>query len=296
VEFGAPAAVRGVFVVPVDQLAPWLLARPRTPAPVNIDTEAVQLAATFPSATAPAFLSISPMLGRRGPGVASTSRPAPANRGASRPPAPKRGSRRARIGESRRATAIKLLICVAIALSMMTGPGQRLWWAGAETAGSLLAGQFSKATAPVPQPARTAPCTAVADAVVAVAVGHPVYRYADGPHDTCTWGLVPRPDPSAPGILRIATGWAAQHSEYPTGTAARFSQSATSQVLTVPQRAAVPGSAAAPASITQPMLLVLTFGSGPVTPARARSAVTVLAAELARHLPTGPGATAIVRR
>jgi hypothetical protein len=67
-------------------------------------------------------------------------------------------------------------------------------------------------------------------------------------------------------------------------------------VLTVPQSAAVPGSAAPPASITQPLVVVLTWRSSPVSATRARKAVAILAGEVAKHLPTGPGATRIVRR
>ncbi|HEV2887013.1 MAG TPA: nuclease-related domain-containing protein [Jatrophihabitans sp.] len=292
-EFGPPVAVRGVFVVPVDQLAPWLLARPRLPSPAHLDTEVTRLAATFPSATEPVFLSISPMLGRRAARPAQRKQPVQPRQ----PVPPSRGSSRAARARGRhRSSAIKLLICVAVALSMLTGPGQRLWWAGAETAGSLIAGQFSRATAPVPPPAWTPPCTAVSDAAVTAAVGQKVYRYLNGAGDTCSWGFVPRPDATAPGNLQILTGWAAQHSAYPTGTAARFTRTATSVVLTVPQLAAVPGSGAAPASVTQPMLLVLTWKSTPVTSARAELAVTMLAGQVATHLPTGPGATAIVRR
>ena len=107
---------------------------------------------------------------------------------------------------------------------------------------------------------------------------------------------MPRPNPTAPGNLRIATGWTAMHGGYPSAAGARFSQTATSQVLTVPQSVAVPGSAAAPAAISQPIVVVLTWRSSPVTSARARKAITVLAGEVAKQLPTGPGASRIVRR
>jgi hypothetical protein len=107
---------------------------------------------------------------------------------------------------------------------------------------------------------------------------------------------VPRPGPTAAGNLRIATGWTAKYGGYPGAAAARFTGTATSLVLTVPQSAAVPGSAAAPSSITQPMVVVLNWKGTALTSAQARKAVTVLAGEVAKHLPTGPGAGRIVHR
>jgi hypothetical protein len=50
--FGEARTVRGVSVVPVTQLSDWLLARPRSPEPREITTEAVRLSAMFPPATA----------------------------------------------------------------------------------------------------------------------------------------------------------------------------------------------------------------------------------------------------
>ncbi|HEX8305949.1 MAG TPA: nuclease-related domain-containing protein [Jatrophihabitans sp.] len=310
-EFGEPKVVRGVYIVPVGQLAQWLLAQPRKPDPVDLDAELARMAACFPSATDPAYLSSAPMLS----GFASTgrgsARPAPVR---SKPAPPKHGT-----GRSRRAVGLPavslpavslpargfrarglrrsagVLLTVALILSLITPAGLRLWRSGADAAGNLFAQQVSSATKPAAK-AWVPPCTAVTDAVVAEAVGHKVYRYVNGAADVCTWGFVPRPNPTAPGSLRIATGWTAKNGGYPVGKGARFTQTATSQVLTVPQRAAVPGSTAAPASITQPMVLVLTWRSSPVSSAQARKAVTLLAGEVAKHLPTGPGATRIVRR
>jgi hypothetical protein len=44
------------------------------------------------------------------------------------------------------------------------------------------------------------------------------------------------------------------------------------------------------------MVVVLTWRSSPVSSAQARRVVTALAGEVAKHLPTGPGATQVVRR
>jgi hypothetical protein len=296
-EFGEPRTVRGVYVVPVGRLAQWLLAQPRKPGPVDLAGEVDRMAACFPSATDPAYLSTAPKLARAG---RATTRPEPARR---KPAPPKHGSGRSRswrwswrwsTAGFRRPAGV--LLAVMLILSMITSPGQRLWRSGADAVGNLFAQQFGSGTTPAAKTSWVPPCTAVTDAAVTAAVGHKMYRYLNGPGDVCTWGFVPRPNPTAPGNLRIATGWTAKNGGYPSAAAARFSQTATSQVLTVPQSAAVPGSAAAPDSITQPMVVVLTWRSSPVTSARARKAITVLAGEVAKHLPTGPGATQIVRR
>lgn len=288
-EFGEPRTIRGVYVVPVGQLAQWLLAQPRKPTPVDLAAELSRMAACFPSATDPAYLSSAPMLGRAG-----SAKPRPES--ARRTPAPaKHGSGRGR-RTARPRRPVGALLAVALLLSMITPAGQRFWRSGADAAGNLFAQRISSATTPAATTAWVAPCTAVTDAVVAEAVGHKVYRYLNGAGDVCTWGFVPRPTPTAAGNLRIATGWTAKYGGYPVAARARFSQTATSQVLTVPQQAAVPGSAASPASISQPMVLVLTWRSSPVSAAGARKAITVLAGEVAKHLPTGPGATRIIHR
>ena len=288
-DFGEAKTIRGVYVVPVGQLAQWLLDRPRLPAAADLEAEATRLGACFPSASDPAYLPSASLRGRPGSG---SSRPAPARR---KPEPPKHAPAR-----SRRAVALRrpvtLLLAAAVALSVITPAGQRLWQAGAESAGNLFTQQVGSAVTPAAKTSWVPPCTAVTDATVARAVGRKVYRYLNGPGDVCTWGFVPRPSATAPGNLRIATGWSATHGNYPTAAAARYSQTPTSQMLTVPQLAAVPGSAVAPASVSQPMVLVLTWRSTPVTSAQARRAITVLAGEVAKHLPAGPGATEIVRR
>ena len=284
--FGEPKTIRGVYVVPLGQLAQWLLDRPRVSTAADLSAEAARLAACFPSATDPAYLPM-PKPARTG-----STRPAPARRKPEPPKhAPAPSWRTAVFGRPAR-----LLLAAAVLASMISAPGQRLWQAGAGAAGNLFAQRVSSATGPAGKAAWVPPCTAVTDAAVARAVGHKVYRYLNGPGDVCTWGFAPRTSATAPGNLRIATGWTAKHGNYPTAAAARFSQTPTSQVLTVPQFAAVPGSAVAPGAVSQPMVVVLTWRSSPVTSAQARKAVTALAGEVAKHLPAGPGATEVVRR
>lgn len=300
-EFGPPATVRGVFVVPVDELASWLLARPRESQPTDLSARLARLAVAFPAATGPGVRNIAPMLGRH-PGLPPASHaPRPAVR--SRPAAvprltsnPRRASNRRPAGGSRRsarrrssrpADGIKALLLLVLGLLLASAVGQRLVAGGITR---MLATPPTRTPAPA---AWVAPCTSVTDAAVSRAVGRPVYRYDDGPHDTCTWGLVARRSPTTPGVLRLATGWQAAHSTYPTAATARSGSTATSAYLTVPQYAAAPGSTAA---ATQPMLLVLTWKGTPLTAVQARRAVTALAGELARQLPTGLNATAVVRR
>jgi hypothetical protein len=303
-EFGEPSVVRGVLVVPVDRLASWLLTQPRSAAVNDLRNLTVRFAASFPSATEPAFLSIPPARGDRAgqpsaPGLvnprAGRARKRPP--AGQRPPAGKRppGGKRPRSG-SHRARLASLLLILAVSLFLSTAPGQQVLKAGGEAAGGHFASQVNRA---VPTPTLSpwvSPCTAVSDAAVAKAVGHTVYRYLNGIHDSCSWGFAPRPNPAAPGSIRLVTGWNAKHHGYPAAGTARYHSDPAKQVLAVPQFVAVPGSAVPSKLITQPILVEISWRSSPVSSAQARLAVAVLAGEVAKRMPIGPQASAITLR
>lgn len=275
--FGPPQYVRGVHVVRVDQLASWLLGRPRPASNADLRTQAVSMAATFPSATEPAFLSI--------PSPRPSTGPRPARprskQTASRRQTPRRSANAQGLG-----TAL-LLFVIALVLSS-TDFGHQLIRDGVNA--------YAKSSTPKPLPqsqlnAWVHPCSKLTDAEVTKAVGVRVYRYVNGTSDLCTWGLRPRSDSSQPPMLLIETGWSAKGQTI-SGRAA-YTQTADSIGLTVPQFSAVPGSKLAAKATTQPIYVGLDYAGTSVGAAKARQIVTALAAATARHLPTGPGATEI---
>jgi hypothetical protein len=97
--FGPPRSIRGVWVVPIGELAAWLLSRPRATEPRDVTTEAVRLSALFPPAGRPARLdpdaparSLRPQPRR----TTRTRRSAPSRRASSsRPPTRHSGRRKA---------------------------------------------------------------------------------------------------------------------------------------------------------------------------------------------------------
>ena len=195
-DFGEPQVIRGVFVVPVDRLASWLTSRPRPAVGEDLQSRAVRIAASFPSATQPAFLAVPPRRAR-GTVVAGRRVATPA-----RPPAS--AGRAGRRVSPRRKSALKPLLAVAAVLVMISPVGTRLIIAGSNGAGTLLAHRMVSALPAAAEP-WTSPCTGVTDAQVATAAGHPVSRYQNGTEDTCTWRYRSRPTGPAIGTVTIAT-------------------------------------------------------------------------------------------
>jgi hypothetical protein len=293
--FGEPIQIRGVFVVPVDGLADWLTARPRIAADADLRSRTVRLAATFPSATEPAFLSIperptnrnrrqSGSSGRNGrqPGAATRNRSRSSTRRRSRP-APR---------------PLRALIVAAGLLLLITPVGLHLYTAGTSAAANAIAHQLTKGlptSTPAPAASWTPPCAGVADAMVAKAVAHRVYRYETGAHDFCSWGYVARPNKFVAGDIGIATGWRARYGYSAVGATARYVHTSTSETLIVPQLVAVPGSSVPATRITQPIAVSISWLGKP-EPAKVKQQVTLLAGQVAKFMPSGPGASAITIR
>lgn len=288
--FGEPTQVRGVFVVPVDRLAGWLTSRPRPAGADDLRSRTVRIAASFPSATQPTFLSIPPPCprpGNAGPVHRATTTSAP-GRAKGRTPVLRAPSSRVR--------RLKALFAFALLLLLITPFGMRLALAGSSKAADALAHHLARG---LPSPASavwTPPCTGIADSVVANAAGHPVHRYLNGAHDTCTWGYLPHPTGPTPSNILIATGWNAKYGHPGSGTKATYLSVKTSETLVVPQFASVPGSTVATTRITQPIAVTISWSATQREPSNVKQALAKLAAEAAKHLPTGPGSTTITRR
>jgi hypothetical protein len=284
--FGAPVQLRGVFVVPVNQLANWLLSRPRLPSSVDLRSQAVRLAAEFPSATEPAFLALPPNPAARRSGsvigLASYSGSTMSGRRPDRSRATARQQRR----KPRRFGFLKLVLLVLL----ITAVGKGLLSSGSHA----LRTTIFRALPPAPT-SWPAPCIGVTDATVANAVGHPVYRYSNGANDACSWGLVAPPNAYSSGPIRIVTGWTAKYG-YPATKKPLYTHDASSQTLIVPQFTAVPKSAVPARQVTQPLVVSIHWQGTALSAAQAQRALTTLAGELAKHLPTGADASKIMPR
>ena len=178
----------------------------------------------------------------------------------------------------------------------MTGFGRQLASSTSQAVGRAIAGRLSQA--PVKPAATTwvAPCLAIDAERLSQLTGHQAYPYATGANDSCSWGFVPRPYLTAAGNIRIVTGWAAKYNGHPVTQAAHYLPTTTSETLVVPQFSAAPKCAVPAKSISQPMVVTITWKGTPLTASSARADVTTLACDLARHLPTGPNASKIVPR
>jgi hypothetical protein len=138
------------------------------------------------------------------------------------------------------------------------------------------------------------PCGGVTDAVVAKAVGRPVFKYQTGSQDTCIWGYRPRPNPYALADASVKTGWFARADWPKPAKSVDYVYEASLEAAWVPRFVAVPGSAIPTAQITQPIsitVLIKGRSGANITPATARRAAPHLAQEVAKHMPTGPGST-----
>jgi hypothetical protein len=288
--FGAARMVRGVFVVPVDRLADWLTSRPRPASGDDLRSRTVRIAATFPSATQPAFLAIPPRRARR-----SAKNPAPRATDASA----RRRTNASSAGRSkpfRREEKAKAFLALAALAVLITPFGMRMVFAGVTGAASFAA---RHATSTLPTSAATswtAPCSGVADAVAAKAVGHPVIRDQNGLHDACTWEYATGPTGVIRGNLKITTGWAVKYGYPKVSAAASYLRTTTSETLVVPQFGVVPGSSLPAAHTTQPVAVTISWASTEHEPAGTKQALALLVRETAAHLPQGTGSTTITLR
>lgn len=286
--FGEPAVVRGVFVVPVDRLAGWLTSRPRPAGVDDLRSRTVQIAATFPSATQPVLLSLpTPRHGNAVPATRATTATTPGH--VTDPPPVVRSS-------PRRRRRFRPLVAFAVLLLAISPLGSRLVATGSTKAGNAFAHQLVRGFSSPVSAARVPPCIGVTDSVVANAVGHSVHRFQNGLHDTCTWGYATRFSALVPANVSITTGWMAKHGHPTTGASAKYLVAKHSETLVVPQFAPFPGSTVASTRITQPIAVTLAWSATQHEPANVKQALVKLAAEVAKHLPTGPGSSTITPR
>jgi hypothetical protein len=292
-DFGAPVQLRGVFVVPVDRLADWLLNRPRPAASVDLRSQAVRLAAEFPSATEPAFLALPP-LKRPARRAGATNSLSPETYFGSTTSGRRGDGRTRRTRQQRprrdRFAFGKVIVLLCLPLLMMTPVGHRLLNAGAQAISTTI-----RRAAPPAPPGWPAPCIGVSDAAVTRAVGHEVYRYTNGQNDSCSWGFVARPNSYSLGPIRIVTGWTAKYG-YSATKKPLYTHDASSQTLIVPQFTAVPKSEVPAGQVTQPLVVSIRWPGTPLSATQAQRAITTLAGELAKHLPTGADAGKVTPR
>jgi hypothetical protein len=285
--FGEAQAIRGVFIVPVDRLADWLISRPRPAVSADLRSRTIKIAATFPSATQPALLSMP----RRKRGGANGTVPrsaisAPRTRASGKPTGRRRRAER----------AAKPVLALAALLLMISPFGMRLIIAGSSLASRTLVHQITSARPNSASTPWTPPCTGVSDAVVAKAVGHPAHSYQNGLHDTCTWTYSTHATGLDTTTITITTGWGAKYGYPNIRTTAAYIHATNSETLVVPQFAAVPGSSAPALRTTQPIAITVSWPGAEREPAGTKQAVTLLASETAAHLPQGPGSTSLTHR
>jgi hypothetical protein len=289
--FGPARSIRGVSVVPLGELAAWLLSRPRATESRDVATEAVRLSAFFPPAGRSVLLGADEPAESPRPQAKRTtpirrSAPTPRKRASSARPRARRSGRRKASPWAAVASIVAMLAFAVLAAKLIASASHRASKALTQAATNHAA-------------AWVEPCSAVTDAVVAKSVGRPVFKYQTGSQDTCLWGYQPRPNPYAPADISVKTGWFARADWPKPAQAVDYDHEAGLEAIWVPQFVAVPGSAIPAAHITQPIsVTVLSKGryGASIAPVTARRAALQLAQEVAKHMPTGPGAADIKYR
>jgi hypothetical protein len=287
--FGEATFLRGVHVVPVQRLATWLLERPRPTMTGDVGTQGVRLSGLFPSATA-IGITPAPFVWT----VAGSRRPAghSANAGRKRPPRTAGSGRRKPAPRPKKRSFARFAVGL-VALLLFVTVGLKILVAAGSSGGKAIGRMLVPSTSPSATPASwVSPCAGLTDAVVARAVGRPVYKYGPPANDTCRWSYKPNPIAYLPADVRVATGFLAQSFSSKTAVA-EYSQDGLGVGLRVPQFATVPGSVIPARLITQPIFVTVTTTGMPLTRASAEKAATMLAQEIAKHMPTGPGSTLV---
>ena len=274
--FGEPRQIRGVWVVPLPVLAAWLLGRPRAGRRFPVERDASHFDRIFPATSHP--------LARALVGASWRARPEQSGRSYARrsAPAPSARAKRARGGVvATLVSMIGLLVFAHYLPKIISGAAHAR--GSASTTGT--AASTSK---------WVEPCSGITDAAVSKAVGRAVYKYQTSMQDTCLWGYQPRPNPFSPADISVSTGWFAKGAWGKPGTTVDYRDEATVEGIWVPQLTRVPGSPVPASAVTQPILVeVLITGhyGVRVSPGIAKSAALQLAQTVAKHMPTGPGAT-----
>ena len=310
--FGTHQLIRGVHVVPVDQIAHWLVGNERTQPDAAIPVLAQKLEGLFPKASSPwnrlttAPDSRSQTSGNRRSGStrsrAHTGAPPRSPQSARR-----RGPERHRVARSclgllammalflfggpllMKALPLLVAAVTQVGTNSLVSPGNAL----VKPAHPLPAATGRSGAAPEPL------CRVLTDSAISKALGVRVYPVATAMPDTCQWGL--RLDDQSTVVASASTGWLpsfntiaikAKRAIYQEGLAFQDVS------IVVPQFARVPGSKVPAAQITQPIQISLATGrldqgGRKFSNNQARSLVTKWAQLVATVMPQGPGAETI---
>lgn len=274
--FGEPRQIRGVWVVPLPVLASWLLARPRAGRRFPVEQDAHDLDRIFPAASHP--------LARALEGASWRTRPAQPRRSAPRRSVASRSTRSKSASRGVVATLVSIvgLFVFAHYLPKIINGAARARGSAPTTGTAASTSKWVE------------PCSEITDTTVSNAVGRTVYKYQTSMQDTCLWGYQPRPNPYSPADISVSTGWFAKGAWGKPGTTVNYRDEATVEGIWVPQLTRVPGSPVPASAVTQPILVeVLVTGhyGARVSPVIAKRAALQLAQTVAKHMPTGPGAT-----
>jgi hypothetical protein len=310
--FGTDQLIRGVHVVPVDQIAHWLAGRQRTQPDAAVPVLAQKLEGLFPQATGPwSSLTPAPNTRRRiKSNRRSGSTPGWSNTGAPPRRTPSSGRRQT---EKPRVAKGCLGLLVMMAMFLFGGPllikAVPLLVAAVIHVGT--SGPVSPSNAPAqpgqPSPTATSrsgsasepPCRVLTESAISKALGVRVYPVATSLPDTCQWGL--RLDDQSTVVASASTGWIPSQNTLANKAKRAIYKDGIGSLdvtISVPQFAAVPGSSVPAARITQPIQISLVTNSlgksgRKFSNDQARNLVTRWAQQVATAMPKGPGADSI---
>jgi Nuclease-related domain len=310
--FGPDQLVRGVHIVPVDQISNWLASRQRTQPDAALPVLAQRLEGLFPAATGPwSGLTPAPNPGSRSRNYRQTaSHPRRIKAGApTRATQPSGRRRRENRGAAKSVLGLLGMTAIVLFGAKVLPTVVQHGLATITHLATKTVGSSANAAGQSTQPSKTAtgrsvlasvpPCRVLTDSAISQSLGVPVYPVATALPDTCQWGL--RLDDQSTVVASATTGWLASFNTAANNAKRAIYQDRLGSLdvsIIVPQRAAVPGSNVAAARITQPIEVSLeTYSLGKsgrrFSDDQARSLVTRWAQQVATAMPQGPGADSI---
>jgi hypothetical protein len=309
--FGTEQLIRGVHVVPVDQIAHWLASRERTQPDAAVHVLSQKLEGLFPQATGPwSSLTPAPNTGRRIKSyTGSRSSPSWSNTGA-----PRRRTLSSRRRQTEKPQVAKgclgllammamflfgvplLIKAVPLIVAAVTNVGTS---PSASPTALTQPGQPTTTPTGSPGSASEPPCRVLTESAISKALGVRVYPVATSLPDTCQWGL--RLDDQSTVVASASTGWLPSQNTLANKAKRAIYKDGIGSLdvtISVPQFAAVPGSRVPAARITQPIQVSLVPNrlgkSGrKFSDDQARNLVTRWAQQVATVMPQGPGADSI---
>jgi hypothetical protein len=309
--FGPDQLIRGVHIVPVDQIAHWLARRERTQPDAAVHVLSQKLESLFPQATGPwGTVTPAPNTGKRIKSyTVSRSSPSWSNTGA-----PRRRTPSSRRRQTEKPQVAKGCLGLLAMMAMFLFGGPLLIKAVPVLAAAvthvatkppvspnnaLQPGQPTTAPTGSPGSASEPPCRVLTESAISKALGVRVYPVATSLPDTCQWGL--RLDDQSTVVASASTGWLPSQNTLANKANRAIYQDGygSSEVsIIVPQHSPVPGSKVPAAQITQPMQISLVTerlreSGRKFSNDQARNLVTRWAQQVATAMPTGPGADTI---